>query len=282
MICFSKKSGFTLSEILVTLGLIGVISALTIPNLAYNYRAKVLEEQFRSTYNDIKQVGSMLNYEKGDVGLYANKENFHKWEKEFISRIHGGNNLLTGVTHASISKELIRIYKEGGGSPGPYRFNLNGNRRVQTGTHCDNGSIWLDTKGRIWTFNSENRIICVDINGTANPNRLNIDIFGFIPMSAEQVAVWVYDDPDNPNNYSGAIIPCDLDVIQGKSLSNLIPEKPYEKKQPGQWATALDACPFNEPIENVAAMHGVYPGKSAKNKEVEITDNYWKKYIDYK
>lgn len=45
----NKKSGFTLAEIMVTLGLIGAISALTIPTLAYNYRSKVLEEQFRST-----------------------------------------------------------------------------------------------------------------------------------------------------------------------------------------------------------------------------------------
>ncbi len=54
----------------VTLGLIGAISAITIPTLAYNYRAKVLEEQFRSTYSDIKQIGTMINYQKGDVGEY--------------------------------------------------------------------------------------------------------------------------------------------------------------------------------------------------------------------
>ena len=83
----NKKSGFTLAEIMVTLGLIGAISALTIPTLAYNYRSKVLEEQFRSTYSDIKQIGTMLNYQKGDVGEYAyslTKDNsdyakFNKW-----------------------------------------------------------------------------------------------------------------------------------------------------------------------------------------------------------
>ena len=35
----NKKSGFTLAEIMVTLGLIGAISAITIPTLAYNYRS---------------------------------------------------------------------------------------------------------------------------------------------------------------------------------------------------------------------------------------------------
>ncbi len=282
----NKKFGFTLSEILVTLGLIGVISAITIPNLAYNYKAKVLEENYRGTYSEIKQIGSMINYEMGDVGQYANKISFNEWQREFVSRLNGGNNLLSGITHANITTELRRIYREGGGSPGPYLFNINGDgQKVQTGIHCDNGSIWLDSKGRIWTFNSENRIICVDTNGTANPNRLNMDIFAFIPMTAEQVAIWVYNDPGNVNAYSGAIVPCDIDVIQRRGLSNAIPGKGgYEIKKydAPNWKTALDACPFNEPIENIAAVHGVSAGKSAKNKDITVNDNYWKKYIDYK
>ena len=94
----NKKSGFTLAEIMVTLGLIGAISAITIPTLAYNYRAKVLEEQFRSTYSDIKQIGTMINYQKGDVGEYANSltpvnfdgNKFLKWQTEFMSMLNGG------------------------------------------------------------------------------------------------------------------------------------------------------------------------------------------------
>ena len=64
MFSFNKKSGFTLAEILITLGLIGAVSAITIPTLAYNYRAKVLEEQYRSAYSDLKQIGAMINLER--------------------------------------------------------------------------------------------------------------------------------------------------------------------------------------------------------------------------
>ena len=62
MFNFNKKTAFTLAEMMVTLGLVGAISALTIPTLAYNYRAKVLEEQFRSTYSDVRQIGALINY----------------------------------------------------------------------------------------------------------------------------------------------------------------------------------------------------------------------------
>lgn len=301
MFSLNKKSGFTLAEIMVTLGLVGAISAMVIPSLAYNYRGKVLEQQFRDTYSEIRQIGSMINYEKGDVGEYANKLKQSEWEKEFVSRLSGGNKLLNTPTPSKIKKSLQDYYKAAGTNPGPYYFNLNGGKKEEVGGNggtnylCDNGNIWVDSKGRIWTFNSENRIICVDINGSANPNRYNIDIFSFTPMSAEMAARWVYNDPDNPNNYSGAIFPCDIELQHRKNLGNTWPCKTFPTKcssgdgphtndvafEKGS-GSALDYCPFNEPIENIAPMNSYKPGKSAKNRTVTTHNTYWKDYIDYK
>ena len=278
---------FTLSEVLVVLGLIGTISAITIPNIAYNYKAKVLEQQYRSTYSDLKEIGSYINYDKGDVGTYANsiyssydsklKTNVG-WDKVFMSYINGGNILETSMSSSKIPDYLRAIYKSAGTMQGPYRFNINEDGSLKSGIVCNNWNIWSDSKGRIWTFNSESRIICVDINGTANPNRYNIDIFAFIPMSAAQVAEWVYDDADNPNDYSGQIVPCDADLIIQNGSSNKQVSS-YPNKGDG---SALDACPFFEPIENIAAINSSKPGKSARNKTVDINNNYWKDYINYK
>ncbi len=284
---FDKKHGFTLAEILVVLGLIGTISAITIPNLAYNYRAKVLEEQYRSTYSEIKEIGSYINYDKGDVGIYANKTDFGTWQSEFMSKINGGNRLGENAGVYNIVRQLMDFYKQGGGSPGPYHFNLGANNQPEhVGTAasnylCDNGQLWIDSKGRIWTFNLENRIICVDINGSANPNRYNIDIFAFAPMSAEMVAIWVYDDPDNVDNYSGQIVPCDIDKMHRNGLGNGIPNKDAGTFRRGG-GSALDYCPFFEPMENVAAINSSRPGKSARNRDVTRANNYWKDYINYK
>lgn len=41
-----KRSAFTLAEVLITLGIIGVVAAMTIPNLISNYKAKRLRTQF--------------------------------------------------------------------------------------------------------------------------------------------------------------------------------------------------------------------------------------------
>ncbi len=53
---FSKKFAFTLSEVLITLGIIGIVAAVTIPPLVSNYRKNVLKTQFIKKYAEISQA----------------------------------------------------------------------------------------------------------------------------------------------------------------------------------------------------------------------------------
>ena len=41
----NRRAAFTLAEVLITLGIIGVVTALTIPTLTANYKKKVLSNQ---------------------------------------------------------------------------------------------------------------------------------------------------------------------------------------------------------------------------------------------
>ena len=51
-----KKCAFTLAEVLITLGIIGIIAALTLPQLIKNYQQKVLQEQFKVAYSLLQQT----------------------------------------------------------------------------------------------------------------------------------------------------------------------------------------------------------------------------------
>ena len=46
-----KKLGFTLAEILITLGIIGVVAAVTIPMLISNYKKRSTETQLKKAYS---------------------------------------------------------------------------------------------------------------------------------------------------------------------------------------------------------------------------------------
>lgn len=51
-----SKLGFTLAEVLITLGVIGIIAALTIPNLMGAYRKRVVETELKKSYSELAQA----------------------------------------------------------------------------------------------------------------------------------------------------------------------------------------------------------------------------------
>ena len=57
----AQFKGFTLAEVLVTLGIIGVVSAMTVPTLMQNYQRKSYVTQLHKVYNEVQQA--LLQYQ---------------------------------------------------------------------------------------------------------------------------------------------------------------------------------------------------------------------------
>lgn len=55
----AKKKGFTLAEVLITLGIIGVVAAMTIPTLITNTNGAKYRTQFKKTISTLSQAGKM-------------------------------------------------------------------------------------------------------------------------------------------------------------------------------------------------------------------------------
>ena len=55
----NKKLGFTLAEVLITLGIIGVVAAMTIPTLIANTNSAKFRSQFKKTISTLNQAGLM-------------------------------------------------------------------------------------------------------------------------------------------------------------------------------------------------------------------------------
>lgn len=63
---FSRKA-FTLAEVLITLGVIGVVAAMTLPTLIKNYQKKVTVERLKTVYSTISQAVKMSEIENGPI-----------------------------------------------------------------------------------------------------------------------------------------------------------------------------------------------------------------------
>lgn len=84
-----KKNGFTLAEVLVTLGIIGVVSAMTVPSLMQNYQRQSYVTQLHKVYNEFMQSFESLKNDKNalnirEAGLYDTEANISGFLKKYF------------------------------------------------------------------------------------------------------------------------------------------------------------------------------------------------------
>lgn len=68
-----KISGFTLAEVLITLGIIGVVAALTMPSLIAHHRKKVIETGLEKYSSIMQQATIRIKLDFGDTDTELNK-----------------------------------------------------------------------------------------------------------------------------------------------------------------------------------------------------------------
>ncbi len=66
----NKKFGFTLAEVLITLAIVGVVAALTIPTLIEKHNKQVVETRLKKFYSSMNQAVNMAKVEYGDVNTW--------------------------------------------------------------------------------------------------------------------------------------------------------------------------------------------------------------------
>lgn len=172
--------GFTLAEVLITLGIIGVVSAMTIPALINNVRAVKLRSQFNKAYSEVQQAFKLMaDNESVAPSDYYRTASFYK---HFIKYFKSGFDCGTNGTNMNSN---LPCYSR---NLPPYKTLHGGSTNGQS---FDDGQIGLMDGSLLLMENISNRLwISIDINGYNNPpNQWGIDLFtfevtddGLIPM----------------------------------------------------------------------------------------------------
>ena len=94
-----KNWGFTLSEVLITLGIIGVVAAITIPMLMSHYNKYITETRLKAVYSTILQGIKMAQYNEtalldsagddGDVNGFSYRRSEEVFEAMFLPVFSG-------------------------------------------------------------------------------------------------------------------------------------------------------------------------------------------------
>lgn len=93
---------FTLAEVLITLGIIGVVAAITMPTLIGNYQKHVLYTQFRKAATQIEQAFKMYEVDNGCIGNITACKNY--FDAEDISKYFNVVEFINNDNYESICK----------------------------------------------------------------------------------------------------------------------------------------------------------------------------------
>ncbi len=188
---FYCSLGFTLAEILITLGIIGVVAAITIPGLIQNAKNRERQVQLQKAYSDWNQVATKFMDEHDEtLGSYI--------------RRNGGQPTMFELT----KQFTTRTYSGTAWGDSYKRYTLDGTV-VPGGQPCDDTSKYSEIQGQIFNidivqnpkFNGPR--LCIDINGKDKPNTFGIDIFSFIFTTDGHVIPEGQPHPDNDYNPGG-------------------------------------------------------------------------------
>jgi len=69
------KKAFTLAEVLITLGIIGVVAAMTMPVLMQNHKKQVTVARLKKAYNTISNAISLSEIDNGPMSDWPQGEN---------------------------------------------------------------------------------------------------------------------------------------------------------------------------------------------------------------
>lgn len=156
----SHKIAFTLAEVLITLGIIGVVAALTLPALIESHDKKVTSTRVKVAYSTIMQAIQRSEADNGD---------FKEW------------NLVQSQNSLENTKLVFDEYLK------PYFSGLN---YCSTGFSDSRCGVPVSGAGYNYAFNNgvglsiviENTgimYIVIDTNGGKGPNRMGSDVFYF-------------------------------------------------------------------------------------------------------
>ena len=175
-----RKVAFTLAEVLITLGIIGVVAAITLPTIISNYKKQVTVTKLEKAYTTLNQAFKQSE---------AENESSEFWDDPFVTgpQVYFEKYFkpyLNGATQCFSYKECG--YK----SNPPYKFLDNtpfqasmleySLKNERFAFYLPDGTFyWIHTAGGSAGAVAPSSEVYIDINGGKEPNLIGKDVFRF-------------------------------------------------------------------------------------------------------
>jgi prepilin-type N-terminal cleavage/methylation domain-containing protein len=164
------QKGFTLAEVLVTIGILGVIAALTIPSVVKNYRYKVYSTQLQKAYSQIQTAIKTVMEDEMTNDFYQTT---------------AGMKTVSGSCTVGPCYFLTKYFKTartncGNTTPKCYASSYKSINGDDAGTFLGDYCIQTINGATICVANNATNLVTsifLDVNGAEEPNITGLDTF---------------------------------------------------------------------------------------------------------
>lgn len=190
-----RTKAFTLAEVLITLGIIGIVAAMTLPTVINKYQKEATVTQLKKTYTILNQAFRQAEVENESSQYWNESSNqanvlFEKYWKPYLKspKICTSENGACGYKKQAPWKQI-------NGKNDDYCVYLNDYR---LSIMLADGQFVSIVSGSGYDLNDKRMII--DLNGSKSPNTFGRDTFLFIRISGKGIMPYGYELSSNTVN----------------------------------------------------------------------------------
>ena len=198
----TRKSAFTLAEVLITLGIIGIVAAMTLPALIQSHREKQTVSQLKKFYSVMSNAFLLAYNEHGALDDWGISNN----DNTDAEAANGFKNTFIKYIKPYLKVTKFCEFGDASCEKSPYSiYSLDGTAHIVEYAKFLPHLVLADGSSiiHLWftgtNYNTKYGEIYVDLNGLKNPNKLGEDIFVF---GLTGTKIYPYGIPDAPVNFS--------------------------------------------------------------------------------
>lgn len=237
----NNNKAFTLAEVLITLGIIGIVAAMTLPSIIASYRRKVVILRLKRTYAVLSQAFERSKADYGDPSgweldgygesIYNSEIITEKFVKSYLIPYLAKIKETKYASWKDYGYKYIKIFSD---RPSEQNLNrqgqmltLNDGTILQVGVTTHNYGTEGDRDDRISTL-----MILADVNGLQKPNESGKDIFAFIVTLTDGEFGFYVPPYQNKNNRTTILNSCKNELY---TCGQLILMDNWEMKEDYPW-----------------------------------------------
>ena len=163
------KRAITLAEVLITLGIIGIVATMTMPSIIQDHKNRELKALFQTSVSSLNQAFLKVKYEVEDLNsVYSGNYTTSQAEGKHLHEVLGKQFSSAIIINRPPSSKDIALLKT-----------FNGNNT--NACTFDDGYIRAAGKMDIYFETVCDKFITIDTNGIKKgPNRFGYDLFMFV------------------------------------------------------------------------------------------------------